>query len=810
MADSPIPNSADQAATLRSLLDSVNDLVWCTSVDGTELIYVNPAAERIYGRPLTELTGNQDVWAEAIHPDDRATVEENLHTLIDKRQVHQEYRIVRPDGEVRWIQDRISVVYGDDGEPLHVGGIGTDITERKRAEEELLVARDEAHAANRAKSDFLANMSHEIRTPMNAVIGMTELLLDTSLDDAQREYVRMVHESGESLLELINGILDFSKIEAGKLEFERLSFSLHESLGDTMKSLALRAHRKQLELAYHIHPDVPEHLVGDPGRLRQVIVNLVGNAIKFTEEGEVVVVVSCESQTNGDVMLHFAVTDTGIGIAEEKRARIFEAFEQADASTTRQHGGTGLGLAISTRIAEHMHGRMWVESELGNGSTFHFTARFEKSRDKPAARPQIPLDEVSGMRVLVVDDNATNRLILEEMLQTRGMRPVVAAGAEEALSLMHEAHQRGEDFRLVLTDVHMPEVDGITLAEQIKGDAELGGVTIMVLTSGDRPGDRTKCQELGVAAHLMKPIKQSELVDAIVLAFDIQTADPEPDGAEAIGGDVRIPPLRILLAEDALANQMLAVGLLKKGRHQVTVANNGKEAVAQLQTQAFDLVLMDVQMPEMDGLEATAVIRRIEADGQLSHQPRTPIPIVAMTAHALKGDRERCLEAGMDAYVSKPIRVRELYAAIAEFYQNNSSGEESAAGTGPAPAAAASSDLMDWSKALKSVEGDVELLKAVAGAFLTECPIHRHDLQAAVAAGDAPTIARVAHTLKSVMQTFGAERGYDLAAQLETMGTQDDLSDAAACSAELFQFLDEWTRVLSALVNGEITPPTPA
>ena len=294
MADSPIPSSVSQARTLRSLLDSVNDLVWCTSVDGSELIYVNPAAERIYGRPLSELTENQDVWVEAIHPDDRALVEENLRNLLANQQVQQDYRIVRPDGEVRWIHDRISVVCGDDGVPMHVGGIGTDITEQKRSEEELRIARDEAHAANRAKSDFLANMSHEIRTPMNAVIGMTELLLDTSLDDAQREYVRMVHDSGESLLELINDILDFSKIEAGKLEFERLSFSLHESLGDTMKSLAIRAHRKHLELAYHIHPGVPEHLIGDPGRLRQVIVNLVGNAIKFTEEGEVVVVVSCE------------------------------------------------------------------------------------------------------------------------------------------------------------------------------------------------------------------------------------------------------------------------------------------------------------------------------------------------------------------------------------------------------------------------------------------------------------------------------------------------------------------------------------
>ena len=805
MADQPESNRPGPDQTLRSLLDSVNDLVWCTSVDGTELIYVNPATERIYGRPLAELIENQEVWAEAIHPEDRALVDSNLRSLMENRQVQQDYRIIRPDGEIRWIHDRISVVYDDNGKAVHVGGIGTDITEQKRAEEQLRIARDDADAANRAKSDFLANMSHEIRTPMNAVIGMTELLLDTTLDDAQREYVRMVHESGESLLELINDILDFSKIEAGKLEFERLPFSLHDSLGDTMKSLAVRAHRKNLELAYHIRPDVPDNLLGDPGRLRQVIVNLIGNAIKFTEEGEVVVAVTCESQTDDDAVLHFTVSDTGIGIAEDKVEHVFGAFEQADMSTTRRFGGTGLGLAISVRIAERMQGRMWVESELGVGSAFHFTAKFERSHEEPTDRPQIQLEEISGMRVLVVDDNATNRRILEEMLQIRGMRPVVASSAEEALALLHDAHESDRDFRLVLTDVHMPDVDGITLAEQIKHDAELCEVTIMVLTSGDRPGDRTRCSELGVAAHLMKPIKQSELVDAIVLAFDIQPSQNDDSPAETETPAVTVRPLRILLAEDALANQMLAVGLLKKGRHTVTVANNGKEAVALLQREQFDLVLMDVQMPEMDGLEATAVIRRIEAEGKLSIQPRVPIPIVAMTAHALKGDRERCLEAGMDAYVSKPIRVRELYEAIAGFYSASADQVD-----GGRPAEGLSSvpeDLMDWSVAFNTVDGDAELLKVVAQAFLTEYPIHRDDLQAALEAGEAQVVERVAHTVGSVLMTFGAERGRELAATLESMGHRADLSEATECARSLYEFLDQWTVLLSAFVNDEFTPP---
>ncbi|MCH8829755.1 MAG: PAS domain-containing protein, partial [Planctomycetes bacterium] len=945
---------------LHGLLDAVNDLVWCTSLDGRELLYVNPAAEQIYGRPLAEMIENQDVWREAIHPDDRLTVEQNLNELMDRRRIDQEYRIIRPDGEVRWLRDRITVICDESGEPVRVGGIGTDITARKRAEaalseseavfhslvenlplnmlrkdadgrvafgnqrycetigrpleeligktdfdlfpaelarkyteddrrvietgevlheveehrtpdgetifvevfkspvrnsagenagvqvmfwdvserkrveaelnyerellqkmmenipdsiyfkdaesrfvrisralserfglqdpaaaigksdadffteehaqqarrdelaimrsgepviglveketwadgretwvsttklplqdsagksigtfgisrdittqkqaeenlaranreleaeiaerrkvendlarerdllrtlmdhlpdpisvkdaecrylmvntsmmkllglesllqvvgktdfdllpqelaeraladdrevlrtgesmidreertvdaagnslwlltskvplrvgngnvsglvsigrnitgrkralEQLQAAKEAADKANRAKSDFLANMSHEIRTPMNAVIGMTDLLLDTELDDSQREYVRMLAESGETLLTLINDILDFSKIEAGKFDLDRVAFSLQDTLGDTMKTLSIRAHRKSLELAVHIAPAVPDAIIGDPGRFRQILVNLVGNAIKFTDAGEVVVRVRCVSRTADAVELEFVVSDTGIGIPEHLLKQIFRAFEQADTSTTRRFGGTGLGLAISSRLTELMGGRIWAESTVGAGSTFHFTARFELS--DVSIDSTIPsLKKLTGMRVLVVDDNATNRHILEEMLQMRGMEPILAGSAVEALALMRGAERAQDDISLVITDVNMPDIDGFSLVEQIRNDSEFADVVVMVLTSGDRPGDRQRCQELKVASHLLKPIKQSELFDAIVIAFSVTA--PEPEAAQPSREELPpVRPLQVLVAEDALPNQLLAV-----------------------------------------------------------------------------------------------------------------------------------------------------------------------------------------------------------------------------------------------------------
>ena len=522
---------------------------------------------------------------------------------------------------------------------------------------ELSKAKDAAEVASRAKSEFLANMSHEIRTPLNGVIGMTDLALDTYLTSEQSEYLETVKLSGDSLLTVINDVLDFSKIEAGKIDLEVLDFNLRDCLESTLKTLALRADEKGLELLCEIMPEVPETVRGDAARLRQIIINLAGNSIKFTERGEVSVKASINGEEGPDHILHFIVSDTGIGIPIEKQKMIFEPFSQADTSTTRKYGGTGLGLTISTRLVGMMGGKIWLESEVGHGSQFHFTARMATSEKKVEVGTVAPPEILRGVRVLVVDDNNTNQRILQGMLSRWAMQPTAVPGGEEALAQLRAGYQADRPYQMVLTDMHMPTMDGFTLIERIRKMPELSAATIVMLTSAGHQGDAARCKELGVAAYLLKPIRQSELREAIARVLGArQQTGAIPLVTRFSLHDARDPTdvLRVLIAEDNPVNQRLATRLLEKRGHTVVVAANGREAIEALECGTFDLVLMDVQMPEMDGLEATVAIREQE-QGTEKHQP-----IIALTAHAMKGDQEECLAAGMDGYLTKPIRPQEL------------------------------------------------------------------------------------------------------------------------------------------------------
>ncbi len=695
-----------------------------------------------YGREELIRKSIQDIT----HPEDVAATMQSFLAVLrgESPGLNLEKRYVRMDGSVVWAALSVSLQRDAASHPSYAIGIIQDISERKQLEAELRHAKEAAEAANRAKDEFLANVSHEIRTPMNAILGMTELALDTELTEDQRQSLQTVKAAADSLLGILNDLLDFAKIEAGKLELDRADFSLRAVVGDTLRALAVRAHKKGLELIYQVQSDVPDALVGDAIRLRQVLLNLAGNAIKFTDAGEVDVRVEVSVGVVGDlaldeVGLRFAVRDTGIGIPREQQDRIFRAFEQEDTSTTRKYGGTGLGLTISARLVALMGGTITVQSEPGRGSTFAFTARFGQhlQPEEPAGYSRSgwasPCSDSSArlhnLPVLVVDDNATNRHILVEWLHEWQMQPAVVGDAAAALDALYQAVARGQPYSLVLLDARMPEVDGLTLAGQIRQQRELSATRIIMLTSGDRPGDLARLRELRVDAHLLKPIQQDELLETICKVMSPANGNVPPAVRPAEEREqTRAPafagkPLRVLVAEDDEFNAQLLEKVMGRQGHGVRFANNGREALALAEEGAFDLLLLDIHMPELDGFQVAEAIRERErtVGGHL--------PIIALTARLRREDRERCLAAGMDDFLTKPVRPGELWTAIERVLEAR------------LPSGPAAPNLLDAPMLLAVSGGDAALLAEMCQHFQAQILEQLAAIRNALRDSDAPRCA---------------------------------------------------------------------
>ncbi|MFZ0389430.1 MAG: PAS domain S-box protein [Calditrichia bacterium] len=808
----------------QSLFNRVPVGLFRTSVDG-KILEANPALVEMLGYPDKESLLKSNPSDHYLDPQEREKWIKKIHREGIVRDFITQF--LRPDGTKVWLQENASTVYDANGQICYYEGSFVDITQQQNAELELRRAKEaaevaneelremnsylektthfakemtlQAEMANNAKSEFLANMSHEIRTPMNGIIGMTELLLETKLSSEQQEYMEMIRVSSNSLLSIINDILDFSKIEAGRLELEQVDFNLREMIADAVNTLALKAHQKNLEIAFYVTPEIPEILAGDPVRLRQIIINLLGNAIKFTEEGEVIVWVKLKSEDGDRSCLHFSIMDTGIGISADKQKKIFKAFTQADGSTTRNYGGTGLGLTISSQLVEMMGGEIWVESPLseplsnkgGLGSAFHFTAWFQVQQQPQTETDSFDISGLHDLNVLIVDDNKTNRRILHDMLHNWGMNPQLA---ESGYMAMHLLQQNIEKIGLIIMDMQMPGKDGLQTIKAMRESFPDLNIPIMLLTSANMKRDEVRSKELGLSAYLTKPIRQSDMFNNIVEVMNKNQSFRQPGRqVQPEKTEHSVKKLNILLAEDNLVNQKVSMRFLEKLGHKVECADNGKRAVekwqASLQDTPYDLILMDIQMPEMDGFEATRTIRQLEKSGG-GH-----IPIVALTAHAMKEDRGRCLTAGMDDYISKPIKPAQLAQTLENIFHKKEPTEKCA---GPAPARV----MFDSQELMERMEGDLDLLKELLDIFEETSADILESISLGIKEKDAQTVERGAHSLKGSVSNFSAGYVRDLAFQLEEMGRNNNLENAETVFARLKTELPEMIKTLQKFCAG--------
>jgi len=755
----------------RTLVETAQEGIGILDTD-ENIIFVNQAFANLLGYQKEELLGLN--LSQISDKEQFAKFRKETEKRRQGKSSRYEAKLYTKAGEPKYFSLSASPLFDDKKTFTGTMGLLADITAHKQAEENLRKAKEEAEEANRLKSEFLANMSHEIRTPMNAIIGMTSLALDTEVTGEQRDYLNTVKESTRALLELLNDILDLSKIEADRIELETIDFDLRVTVEGMSDTLAHRASAKGLELACMIHHQVPVLLRGDPGRLRQILMNLGGNAIKFTEKGEVVIRVELEEETEDSVTLLFSVTDTGVGITKDKHKKVFESFTQVDGSTARKYGGTGLGLSISKRLVELMGGKIGVESQPGKGSRFWFTAVFEKQKEFKDIFPSVPPD-IRGMRMLVIDDNRTNRTILVKMLESFGCSAEAVESGIEALQMLKRAAHKEKLFDLVLLDMQMPEMNGEQTLRAIKHDPEIKDVAVIILTSIGERGDAARLEALGCAGYLLKPIKQSQLFDTIITVLSWQKVEakekPIPLVTRHTIAEQRRQRVRILVAEDNPMNQKLAVTLLKKAGYSVDAVETGRRVIEILNRTAYHLVLMDVQMPEMDGFETTRAIR--EREGKKQHTP-----IIAMTAHAMKGDRERCLQAGMDDYISKPIEPQELFDAIKKWtsscdHKKVIAGQEKSENDDTLKGIPLNLEI-----ALSRFDGDKEFFMEMLQKFLNYAPERLQILDEAVKKGDAKVLEKEAHSIKGAAGNLGAKPIADLTLKLELIGRTGDLADA--------------------------------